>query len=375
VPPVSPPGATREERPCRFGPITKRIALDDVEAIVLTSPTRREGWYAILAREDDEGAAPLTFPAAADDDGLGNGLACPDESPITSCLPVRTSGGAVLGSVLDQKLTQNPTLAAYVNSDPKFRAYLEAALNADPQLLAADRALAKDWQNRLGQHRDWLVQTEYEVSTSYDKTLVTLATGALALSVVLLKALEAAPSYNALFWLRLGWASLVASVVVLLASVATGRISLRYAISFTDQMILHPPSLIRSTPAGRKPTPTRWTGWLTDALTTIASILFTVGIASLIYFVAITVPPKEVPPDDSGAAETQRSDSPPLPPPAPAVFPESQPQQSPGASPGPGDLGYSPPPPAPAGEVQPSAVDSPSGDPPQQPPPEVPDQR
>ena len=104
----------------------------------MTSPTRREGWYAILAREDDEGTAPLTV--AADDDGLGDGLACPDESAKTNCLSVRTSGGAVLSSVLDQKLTQNPTLAAYVNSDPKFRAYLEAAHNADPQLLAADRA-------------------------------------------------------------------------------------------------------------------------------------------------------------------------------------------------------------------------------------------
>src|SRR5262249_55209539 len=190
-----------------------------------------------------------------------------------------------------------------------------------------------------------------------------------ALSVALLKALEVAPSYNALFWLRLGWFSLVASVVVLLASVATGRISLRYAISFTDQMILHPPSLIRSTPAGQKPTPTRWTGWLTDALTTIASILFAVGIASLIYFAAIAVPPKEVPPDDSGAADTQRSYSPPLSPPAQAVFPESQPQQSLGESPGPGDLGDSPPPPAPAVEGQASAVDGPSGDPPHKTPP------
>jgi len=322
----------------RHRSITKRIELDGVGAIIVASSTRRAAWYAILAREDDEAAAPLTSAVAASDNGLGDGLVCPDESPEPTAsppqpgkreqwerrlhTPVWNAGGSVLSSVLDQKLAQNPTLAAYVNSDPKFRAYLEAALDADPQLLAADRALAKDWQDRLGQHRDWLVQTEYEVSTSYDKTLVTLATGALALSVALLKALEVAPSYDALFCLRLGWFSLVASVVVLLASVATGRISLRYAVSFTDHMLLHPPSLIRSTPAGQKPTPTRWTGWLTDALTAIASILFAVGIASLVYFAAIAVPPKEevrMPPQASGAADTKRGYSPPPPPPAPAA--------------------------------------------------------
>jgi hypothetical protein len=340
----------------------------------LASSTPREGWYEILAPEDEEGAAPLTLTVAAPDEP-GDGSVSPDEAPRIHCSPVRIAGGSLRSSALDQKLAQNPTLAAYVNSDPKFRAYLEAALDADPQLLAADRALAKDWQDRLGQHRDWLVQTEYEVSTSYDKTLATLATGAIALSIALLKTLDVAPSYDALLWLRLGWASLVASVVVLLASVATGRISLRYTISFTDQMLLHPPSLIRSTPAGPKPTPTRWTGWLTDALTAIASTLFAVGIASLVYFAAIAVPPKEAvgrPPGDSAAADTRRGDWPA--PPAPVVFPGPEPQQPSEPDPGTGDLRFSPP--APDAEVQPPAAEvQPSGVPLQQPPPETPIQK
>ena len=78
--PVPPPSAT-PERPCRFGPITKRITRDDAEAIIQTAPTRRAAWYALLAREEDYEAAPITFAVWAEDDGLGDGLVCfcPDE--------------------------------------------------------------------------------------------------------------------------------------------------------------------------------------------------------------------------------------------------------------------------------------------------------
>jgi len=79
APAVPPPPTTPELRPCTFGPITKRITLDDVEAIIRASPTRRAAWYAILAREEDEEAAPLNFAVTSEDDGLGDGLVCPVE--------------------------------------------------------------------------------------------------------------------------------------------------------------------------------------------------------------------------------------------------------------------------------------------------------
>lgn len=76
APPVPPPNPTRRAFPCHFGPITKRITHDEVEAIISASPTRRAAWHAILAREDDETVEPFTFYVAATDDGLGDGLVC-----------------------------------------------------------------------------------------------------------------------------------------------------------------------------------------------------------------------------------------------------------------------------------------------------------
>src|SRR5262245_28471499 len=68
--------------PCHFGPITKRITADDVGEIIRTSPTRRAAWSFILARPEDEGAEPFVgLILYAPDDGLGDGLVCPIESP------------------------------------------------------------------------------------------------------------------------------------------------------------------------------------------------------------------------------------------------------------------------------------------------------
>jgi hypothetical protein len=77
APPASPPSATVDPWPCYFGPITKRITFEDAEAIVLAAPTRREGWYALLAWEENEEIEPRSFTLPASDDGLGDGLVCP----------------------------------------------------------------------------------------------------------------------------------------------------------------------------------------------------------------------------------------------------------------------------------------------------------
>lgn len=79
APAEAPPRTAPSPWPCHFGPITMRISLDDVEAIIMATATRREAWNAILAREDDPEAEEITFRLAASDDGLGDGLACPEE--------------------------------------------------------------------------------------------------------------------------------------------------------------------------------------------------------------------------------------------------------------------------------------------------------
>lgn len=81
TPPVQPQSPMYTDWPCHFGPITKRIRLEDVRAIIMESPSRRAAWHTILAREDDPETEEITFELAASDDGLGDGLVCPEESP------------------------------------------------------------------------------------------------------------------------------------------------------------------------------------------------------------------------------------------------------------------------------------------------------
>lgn len=72
------PSPTHTAWPCRFGPITLRIDFDVMEAVIWESSTRREAWHAILALEEDPEIEPLTFAVASEDDGLGDGLVCPE---------------------------------------------------------------------------------------------------------------------------------------------------------------------------------------------------------------------------------------------------------------------------------------------------------
>jgi len=85
-PSATPPTPLRGETPCHFGPITKRITRDDLGWIIAESPTPRAAWKFILARPEDERAEPLGFAISAPDDGLGDGLVCPDDTPFLTAV-------------------------------------------------------------------------------------------------------------------------------------------------------------------------------------------------------------------------------------------------------------------------------------------------
>ncbi len=77
--PAEEPPVTVPSPPCHFGPITIRIRLEDLRVIQRNSSTPREAWNEILAREDDPEAQEILFELPAPDDGLGDGLVCPEE--------------------------------------------------------------------------------------------------------------------------------------------------------------------------------------------------------------------------------------------------------------------------------------------------------
>lgn len=68
---------------------------------------------------------------------------------------------------------------------------------------------------------------ELEVSGRYDKWILTLAGGALGLSITFIEKIAANPSSQSLIWLKLAWAFLVAALLAALISLITSQSAIR----------------------------------------------------------------------------------------------------------------------------------------------------
>src|SRR5262245_18086429 len=109
----------------------------------------------------------------------------------------------------------DPSIAARLAEDPQLAEEVRGQSAAPPELGRANRQMQIEFQERKLKYREWLLNTQYAVSTSFDKTLVTLATGALALSVALLTAIDKPPP-EWMWWLALAWKLLVGCVISLM---------------------------------------------------------------------------------------------------------------------------------------------------------------
>jgi hypothetical protein len=82
-------------------------------------------------------------------------------------------------------------------------------------------------------YRDWLVETEHKASESYDKAVMTLSGGALAISLTFVK--NVAQPVVALWRLESAWVALTVSVGSILVSMLTSQIALRHSIHQVDE--------------------------------------------------------------------------------------------------------------------------------------------
>jgi hypothetical protein len=76
-------------------------------------------------------------------------------------------------------------------------------------------------------YRDWLVQADHDASRDYDKTVLTLATGALALSVTFAHDIAPHPVSGSTLLLAAAWVLLTISLAAMLFSLITSQAALR----------------------------------------------------------------------------------------------------------------------------------------------------
>lgn len=181
-------------------------------------------------------------------------------------------------------------IRAKTEADAELADQLEANLSVSPELAQTDAALRKDYQERQLDHRQWLVERRFENAGALDKLLISLATGALALSVVLLTKVGVADGHPML-WLRAGWASLVLCIVAVVGSIAASQRALAHEIEHVDALIMAPPSALR--PTREEPKLKRWAGRLTAGLNAVAGIAFAGGLAATLIFAVLTISQEE----------------------------------------------------------------------------------
>src|SRR5712692_4706414 len=80
------------------------------------------------------------------------------------------------------------------------------------------------------EYRQWLVETDHKSSQAYDRTVLTLAAGALGLSLAFMKDAASHQIRESFVHLLRGWECLGSSLTATLVSMLTSQFALRTAI-------------------------------------------------------------------------------------------------------------------------------------------------
>ena len=129
-----------------------------------------------------------------------------------------------------------------------------------------------EFSNRMDAYRTWLVDAEHKAYQSFDKAVMTLSGGALAISLTFVKDIFKSPKQETLFVLELAWLCLGASIVAILVSILTGASALRRAVEQVDKGTIE-----KQLAGGRYATATK-------AFNVVACAGFVLGVCFLAWF-------------------------------------------------------------------------------------------
>jgi hypothetical protein len=180
---------------------------------------------------------------------------------------------------------------------------------------ALDRAQEEDTGREAGEskdlsaHRRRLIEADHKASEIYDKTILTLSGGALAVSFAFLKDIVPHPDPSTVWRLAWGWTALVASLVAILLSMLFGRWGLRRQVKQVDMG-----KIWSEHPGG-------WASRLTSWLNVIAAAAFVIGVGLLVWFAVANLSRLEEPMSTMNSAKEARGKSTPKPAPKPPTKP------------------------------------------------------
>jgi hypothetical protein len=124
-----------------------------------------------------------------------------------------------------------------------------------------------------------LVDAEHEQSRLFDRAILTLAAGALGLSITFIHEVARRPEPGTICWLITGWIAFVVSMLITLASFLTSQWACRSATKALDAGQLENP-------------PTKQTNvWanITTGLNVTSALVFVTGVFLLVRFVALNL--------------------------------------------------------------------------------------
>lgn len=94
-------------------------------------------------------------------------------------------------------------------------------------------------EEELSKYRQGLIETQIKLSESYDKLLITLSGGALALSITFLKDIIGSKDINCPSLLLISWALFVVSLSSILGEILFGIKAYKEAIRQVDDGTIH----------------------------------------------------------------------------------------------------------------------------------------
>ena len=130
------------------------------------------------------------------------------------------------------------------------------------------------------EERKLLITAERETAQQFDKAILTLAAGALALSLTFIKQIAPNPIPNSIFYLIVAWISFCLSMLSTLVSFLTSQIACRKQRDIIDEEISGKNSSNKNNKAA---------SW-TNRLNYFSIGSFIIGVISLIVFSIINLP-------------------------------------------------------------------------------------
>ncbi len=145
-------------------------------------------------------------------------------------------------------------------------------------------------EEALQKHRDWLLLVDHTSSRDFDRVLTTLASSALAVSLLFIH--DVAPHPQDVAWVVIAWVFFAASLLVILGSYLTSMMATHKSIENIDNR-----------DEGTDPYATTKSGEATKWLNSISAGLLIVGVISLVVFAGLNVN-REASPNGSTASTT-----------------------------------------------------------------------